>query len=175
VPQPTHIVSTPTPRSSVPYTRYAWMLGDVELDNIDIDNREPPIAVLANITEMFVEAALEAEGEQPDAEHQHHRGAKRHLLRPGWVADLPEQYRCLTAGLIKLKMEQARCTHTRYERALDLTPSQWSAECELTADEQAMCAEYHVAYDQYLDSLPSWRSADGSASHANDPDAQVEE
>lgn len=155
MPQPTQIVSTPAAPHNACTTRHAWMLGDVELDYVDIDNREPPIVIVAKVTEMFVNAALEAEDEKPDPEDETYRGAKRYLLRPGWVADLPEQYRLLTVGLIKIKMEQARRTHNRYGSALGSALRQWG----LTPDEQAACDDHLAAYNEHLDNSPVW--ADG--------------
>lgn len=159
MPQPTQIVSTPTAMHNAPTTRHAWMLGDVELDYVDIDNREPPIVIVAKVTEMFVNAALEAEDEKPDPEDETYRGAKRYLLRPGWVADLPGEYRLLTAGLIKTHLGHARRSCDRYEGALGLPPRQWGADVELTPDEQAACDDHLAAYNEHLDNSPVW--ADG--------------
>ena len=138
MPQPTHIATFPATgeRLPNPATRYAWMLGDIELGFVELDDGVAPCWVRQALADEMTSAARYAFTEYGEQGKAHHA-----LLGRGWVQRLPPECRDLVSALIKCEVAQARERIDNQEHALGLAARDWSGardcDIELTSAERA--------------------------------------
>lgn len=170
MPQPTHIAISPatSERLPNPAIRYAWMLGDIELGFVELDDGVAPCWVRQALAEEMTSAARYASTEYGEQGKAHHA-----LLGRGWVQRLPSEYRDLVSALVKCEVAQARERIDNQEHALGLAARDWSGakdcDIELTSAERAALDAHEAEMEARLAAPPEEMKVEQTAPPSSPP------
>jgi hypothetical protein len=168
--QPTHIATSPAKNkpNPNPATRYAWMLGDIKLGVVELDDGVAPCWARQALAEEMTSAARYASTEYGEQGKAHHA-----LLGRGWVDRLPPEYRDLVSALIKCEVAQARERIDNQEHALGLAARDWSGakdcDIELTGAERAALDAHEAEMEARLAMPPEEMKAEQAAPPSSPP------